>query len=132
MTGRLAPRYTLPDQCHVRVILGRDGRWYRLCLTCDADALRGRGRHGYAREYDAAQSARAHARDMAANRRLYARRMARAGATYRAARAGDFCALGRAFMEDPHWTPGSHSLPDEQQRMMADFMARYEKYAAHD
>ena len=54
-----------------------DGRWWRVCFTCD-DGSNKFGRHprGHKTEADARMSFRDHARQMKANRENYARAMA--------------------------------------------------------
>jgi hypothetical protein len=110
-------------------VLGRDERWYRVCVPCDtvipaAGTLPRHLRFGYDRAADAEMSVRDHVRQMTRNRAGYALALRRDADTLAAARAGDTVTFGRLVMRDPTWVPRPDADQAEQARILADYVRR--------
>ena len=92
--------------CAAWPVLGRDGRWYRVCVTCDVIIPRGGTlprwlRDGYACERDAVMGVRDHVRQMTRNRDARKRYAAWRKEMQRAARASDWEAFVVAYDNSP-------------------------------
>lgn len=87
-------------------VLGADGRWYRVCVVCDALIPQGGTlprwlRFGYGCERDAATGARDHARQMARNRAADRRYREWRTEINAAARTGDWERFAVAYNDSP-------------------------------